>query len=63
VTGGGSLPWYRGAHLAKNGDVVVVTVNYRLGALGTLYLPGIANGNMVVGGIPARIIKQIVLQK
>ena len=49
VTGGGALPWYRGANLAKNGDVVVVTVSYRLGALGTLNLPGVANGNMAVG--------------
>ena len=49
VTGGGALPWYRGANLAKNGDVVVVTVSYRLGALGTLNLPGVAKGNMAVG--------------
>ena len=47
ITGGGSLPWYRGASLAKNGDVVVVTVNYRLGALGTLNLPGVASGNCI----------------
>lgn len=38
-TGGGSLPWYNGSSLTKNGDVVTVTLNYRLGPLGHLYLP------------------------
>lgn len=36
VTGTGAMPWYDGAHLARLGDVVVVTINYRLGALGFL---------------------------
>ncbi len=36
VTGTASMPWYDGASLAAGGDVVVVTVNYRLGALGFL---------------------------
>lgn len=35
LTGGGSLGWYNGANLARRG-VVVVTINYRLGALGYL---------------------------
>jgi para-nitrobenzyl esterase len=34
VTGGGAMPWYDGSSLARRGDVVVVTLNYRLGALG-----------------------------
>ncbi len=34
--GTGSDPEYNGTNLAKNGDVVVVTINYRLGALGFL---------------------------
>ena len=34
TTGAGSIPWYDGAHLVRHGDVVVVTINYRLGALG-----------------------------
>lgn len=34
VNGGGSMPWYHGGALARRGDVVVVTINYRLGALG-----------------------------
>jgi para-nitrobenzyl esterase len=37
--GAGSEPLYDGGHLAERGDVVVVTINYRLGALGYLYLP------------------------
>ena len=33
-TGQGSIPWYNGARFAKNHDIVVVSINYRLGALG-----------------------------
>ncbi len=36
VTGTGSIPWYDGHRFAANHDVVVVTINYRLGALGYL---------------------------
>lgn len=46
TAGAGSIPWYSGARLAAGGDVVVVTVNYRLGALGFLHLPDIpGSGN------------------
>lgn len=38
-SGGGSQPFYTGGHMARAGDVVVVSVNYRLGALGYLYVP------------------------
>jgi len=38
VTGTGSTPWYDGTSFARRGDVVVVTMNYRLGALGFLHL-------------------------
>ncbi|MGH9133080.1 MAG: carboxylesterase/lipase family protein [Ilumatobacteraceae bacterium] len=34
VTGTGATPWYHGASLAALGDVVVVTINYRLGVFG-----------------------------
>ncbi|HEY9278896.1 MAG TPA: carboxylesterase family protein [Eoetvoesiella sp.] len=39
-SGGGAIDWYCGARLAEKGDVVVVAPNYRLGALGWLYVPG-----------------------
>ncbi|NMK46548.1 carboxylesterase family protein [Achromobacter sp. Bel] len=39
-SGGGALDWYDGSHLAARGDLVVVAVNYRLAALGWLYVPG-----------------------
>lgn len=39
-SGGGALDWYDGAGLSRLGDVVVVAVNYRLAALGWLYVPG-----------------------
>jgi para-nitrobenzyl esterase len=38
INGSGSTPWYDGTPLVTRGDVVVVTVNYRLGALGFLWL-------------------------
>ncbi len=34
TNGAGSVPWYEGSRLAARGDVVVVTVNYRLGVFG-----------------------------
>jgi len=42
----GSLDWYDGGPLAKFGDVVVVGVNYRLGPLGFLHYPDLADGMM-----------------
>ena len=38
TAGSGHVPWYDGTNLALRGDVVVVTINYRLGALGFLHL-------------------------
>jgi len=38
LNGSGSTPWYDGAHFAQNGDVVLVTINYRLAAFGFLHL-------------------------
>ncbi|MGW7439150.1 carboxylesterase/lipase family protein [Streptomyces sp. NPDC054849] len=37
ISGSGSLPHYSGETFARNGDLVVVTLNYRLGPLGYLY--------------------------
>ena len=38
TSGSGSAPLYDGGNLARRGDVVVVTANHRLGALGYTYL-------------------------
>ena len=43
--GSGSEGLYNGATLASRGDVVVVTINYRLGALGFLHLPALDESN------------------
>lgn len=46
-SGSGAEAWYDGALLAERGAMVVVTVNYRLGALGYLYLaPEFAPANL-----------------
>ena len=39
-SGSGSTPWYDGSSFVARGDVVVVSLNYRLGALGFLHLGG-----------------------
>jgi para-nitrobenzyl esterase len=41
IFGGSRSPIYDGSTLAQRGNVVIVTINYRLGALGYLYIPGI----------------------
>jgi para-nitrobenzyl esterase len=38
VNGTGAIPWYDGRNFVRHGDVVVVSINYRLGALGWLNL-------------------------
>ena len=38
MSGGGVLPWYAGQRLALEGDMVVVTMNYRLGPLAHLMI-------------------------
>jgi len=42
TSGSGAGDLYRGGVLAREGDVVVVTINYRLGALGFLAHPALA---------------------
>ena len=44
VIGAGSQPLYDGAALARRGDLVVVTINYRLGPLGFLHLAELCPG-------------------
>ncbi len=43
ISGAGSLDWYDGSTLAREGDLVFVGVNYRLGALGWLHHPDIVD--------------------
>ncbi|MFD3687073.1 carboxylesterase/lipase family protein [Nocardiopsis sp. NPDC058631] len=42
MTGSGALPLYDGAALASRGEVITVTLNYRLGVLGFLAHPDLA---------------------
>jgi para-nitrobenzyl esterase len=51
VTGAGSIGTYNGKYLAARGDVVVVTINYRLGALGFLNLRDATDGKHPAAGI------------
>ena len=43
--GSGSSPAYEGVNLANRGDVVVVTINHRLNAMGYLYLAELEGGD------------------
>ena len=53
MTGSGSGGLYRGGRLARDGDVVVVTLNYRLGFLGFLSHPALAeSGRTWLDGRP-----------
>jgi len=51
VTGSGSLAWYDGTSFARRGDVVVVTLNYRLGALGFLHLADLGGPEFGASGV------------
>ncbi len=50
VTGAGSLGTYNGKFLAAQGDAVVVTINYRLGAFGFLNLRDATDGALPATG-------------
>ncbi len=50
VVGAGSSPIYHGERMARRGDVVVVTINYRLGAFGFLNHPELRER-----GVPANL--------
>ncbi len=44
LTGSGSLPFYACDTFARNGDVVAISINYRLGPLG--FLSGVGDANL-----------------
>lgn len=48
--GSGSQPFYDGRLLSSRGDVVVVTINYRLGVFGFLDLDGVTGGRIPATG-------------
>ena len=50
IAGSGSSGWYDGTNLAKKGDVVVVTINHRLGVPGFLHLGDLAGEAYVSSG-------------
>ena len=50
TSGSGSSKLYDGERLVRRGDVVIVTVNHRLGPLGYLYLDDLASGQYTSSG-------------
>ncbi|MCJ7745002.1 MAG: carboxylesterase family protein, partial [Actinobacteria bacterium] len=48
--GSGSDEWYEGSTFSERGNVVMVTLNYRLGALGFLYLGGVGGPDYAESG-------------
>jgi len=58
VFGSGAVSWYDGTRFARHGDVVVVTINYRLGPLGFLHLAD-TFGPAAAGSGNAGILDQV----
>jgi para-nitrobenzyl esterase len=50
IAGSGDSPWYEGTNLCKKGDVVVVTINHRLGAFGYLHLGELGGEEFAASG-------------
>jgi para-nitrobenzyl esterase len=50
ISGSGASPWYDGTNLARKGNVVVVTLNHRLGAFGFSYLAELGGGDFAASG-------------
>jgi para-nitrobenzyl esterase len=57
IMGAGSQPLYDGTSFAANHDLVVVTINYRLGLLGLLYLGDVLGDEFAAGN--ATLLDQI----
>jgi para-nitrobenzyl esterase len=60
VTGSGSNPWYAGDSLAAEGDVVIVTANYRIGAFGFCHLADVG-GERFAGSGNLGLLDQIAV--
>ena len=50
LIGSGRWPWYDGKELVRRGDVVLVTINYRLGVLGFLDLSELGGAEYATSG-------------
>jgi para-nitrobenzyl esterase len=50
IAGSGASDWYDGTNLARKGNVVVVTINHRLGAFGYLHLAELGDGEYAQSG-------------
>ena len=50
IAGSGDSPWYEGTNLSRKGDVVVVTINHRLGAFGYLHLGDLGGEEFAASG-------------
>ena len=48
MSGAGNIAWYDGENLARQGNAVVVGVNFRIGALGFLYHPLLNIANLSI---------------
>src|ERR1700733_14636347 len=55
ISGAGSRDWYDGTNLARDGDIVFVGVNYRLGALGWLHRTGLVEAEAGMSDIVAAL--------
>jgi acetylcholinesterase/carboxylesterase 2 len=59
-TGGGSLPYFDGSSLAVNGDIIVITINYRLNMFGFSNSPEIPFNQQNSGFLDQRLALQWV---
>jgi para-nitrobenzyl esterase len=58
MNGSGTTPWYDGTRFAQHGDLVLVTINYRLASFGFLHLADLF-GEEFEGSANAGILDQI----